>query len=447
MLWTFNAPRDTQWSAYGMATKPTIEDGVAVYSGGYFWHNRVYLFGVDIKTGNKIWKSEAPIAQFKVEKGIAYAITSESMYRIQPGKQQKSRIVAYDVKTGKELWSREMFSEYQPAEIIGVATNVYLLTDYNKLTALEKNEGQVAWETTVPLSQNKRGTVPLSAVSVNDELFMSMGDGSMCIFDGIHGRVEERVILRPLSPNILRLVTSSGDRVLVIDGDGYVTLFNPESKTLTSPLQISPIATKPILQEDVLYYSSFQPEDPIRAEQDGGLLLRDNMLSLDARPTGQAKKTQSAVKNEAMPPGKYFACAFNCKEATALWKTEIKGLVKDAPVVADDSVLLSTNDGLLYALEKDIGKVRWTFDTKSNSAVPAYLNGTVFVNGTTELLAIDLKSGKEVWSVKPNSYSPTDKPVVVDSVVYMVAQDSNLYAIKTDPVAQNDPSQGKKVGK
>ncbi|MBX9692673.1 MAG: PQQ-like beta-propeller repeat protein, partial [Cyanobacteria bacterium] len=146
-----------------------------------------------------------------------------------------------------------------------------------------------------------------------------------------------------------------------------------------------------------------------------------------------ANKNQS-IKNNALP-GKYYLCCFDIEGQEQSWKTEVQGLIRGEPVAVGDTILTGTVEGMLYALDRKTGKITWTFDTKSKFALPVVDNGVVYVTGEKELLAIDLASGRKLWGVSPKKFSPTDVPVIFNSVVYMVAQDSNLYAIKTDPPA------------
>jgi len=68
--------------------------------------------------------------------------------------------------------------------------------------------------------------------------------------------------------------------------------------------------------------------------------------------------------------------------------------------VTDDLVILGGRDKLVHAIDRESGKVRWTFATRGRvDGSPVVSGDLVFVgSGGGEIVALELTSGKVAWS-------------------------------------------------
>ena len=132
---------------------------------------------------------------------------------------------------------------------------------------------------------------------------------------------------------------------------------------------------------------------------------------------------------------------FAFEEATGklLWKHSHGGSwVPSSPAVRDGIAYVGQSDGnRITAIGAD-GQVRWTLDAQHETfASPALAGETLFVatndnydlNGKGSLIAVDIKTGKALWTCAFPA-SVWASPVVGEDAVYVACADGKLYAVK-----------------
>lgn len=158
-------------------------------------------------------------------------------------------------------------------------------------------------------------------------------------------------------------------------------------------------------------------------------------------------------------------------EGSVFWSFETGGPVQSSPLVFEENVYVSSDDGYLYALGARSGKERWRFPTGGGSSSPAAFGGAIFVGsadgwvyrigddsgqeewktylgggvtggvavsfGTVfvgsldrSVYALDAETGETLWTyVTSNEVHAT--PTVAGQTVYIGSWDGNLYALNT----------------
>ncbi len=114
-----------------------------------------------------------------------------------------------------------------------------------------------------------------------------------------------------------------------------------------------------------------------------------------------------------------------------LWELDLEGLGFDAgPIVADDKVFAADHDGRVLAIDLKTGKEVWKVKFETGFvASPAYRDGTLFVgdyDGT--LHALDAVDGKEQWNY-PTELEIDASPNFHGSNVLFTSQNGTLYAV------------------
>jgi len=96
--------------------------------------------------------------------------------------------------------------------------------------------------------------------------------------------------------------------------------------------------------------------------------------------------------------------------------------------VTDDLVVIGGRDKLIHALNRETGKVRWTFTTKGKvDSSPVIASHRVFVGSTDgTLYALDIKTGKEVWRFDAGS-SFLASPAIGQGCLVIGAEDGIVY--------------------
>jgi len=115
-------------------------------------------------------------------------------------------------------------------------------------------------------------------------------------------------------------------------------------------------------------------------------------------------------------------------------------------VFVDGLLILGTQDGNLYAVDKRTGEMRWKFNTGSSSDPEwennwifpiAAANGVVyFGNANGYLYAVDIKTGRQKWKLRTGrslysgeTLAAAFRPAVSDGVVYFAGCDGCVRAV------------------
>lgn len=115
---------------------------------------------------------------------------------------------------------------------------------------------------------------------------------------------------------------------------------------------------------------------------------------------------------------------------TELWQFETDGEVQSSPTVYDDSIYVGSNDGALYAVNRDTGEERWAFPTGGAvKSSPTVFGGTVFVgsdDGT--VYAIDRETGTPRWQYHTDA-SIAGAPIIFNLTLYVASADGRVLAL------------------
>jgi eukaryotic-like serine/threonine-protein kinase len=139
------------------------------------------------------------------------------------------------------------------------------------------------------------------------------------------------------------------------------------------------------------------------------------------------------------------------------WKFKADGRIYSSPAVSEGTVYVGANDGAMYAVDADSGKLRWKFQTEARiPGSPAVANGVVyFASYDGKFYAVDAATGRARWIFKTNGErrfagtnlhgfvpagdrmpDPYDiylsSPAVWRNVVYFGSGDGNVYALDAE---------------
>lgn len=178
------------------------------------------------------------------------------------------------------------------------------------------------------------------------------------------------------------------------------------------------------------------------------LVLSVGMLSattLAAAPVSPPTAVEKAAmfRGDAAHHADYGPPAI--RNLTLEWRFATGGKVRSSPVVAADLVLVGSEDGHLYAIDRANGHERWRFRTAGPvTSSPAASKTRVFVvGGGGTLHALELESGKLLWKLavgEPLAYEQrpgeprnwdfyVSSPVIADTSVVIGGADGVVYAV------------------
>jgi len=126
------------------------------------------------------------------------------------------------------------------------------------------------------------------------------------------------------------------------------------------------------------------------------------------------------------PPG-------GVRDESVVWSFTTGGRVLTAPVVVDGVVYAGSDDGSLYALNADSGKLLWSFATGDEiHSIPAVVDGSIYVGSNdNHLYALDAFTGDELWRYDTGDWVQR-APAVGGGMVYFPARgavDRTVHAV------------------
>jgi outer membrane protein assembly factor BamB len=127
--------------------------------------------------------------------------------------------------------------------------------------------------------------------------------------------------------------------------------------------------------------------------------------------------------------------------AKLLWQFKAGGAVYSSPLPSGKSLYIGSDDGKLYALDRQSGEVRWTFaaDGPIRSTAAADGENVYLADRTGGLYALDADDGSLQWKLAGGSdgkpLDPWDyydsSPVLAGRTLFYGSGDHKLYAVDT----------------
>jgi glucose dehydrogenase len=94
--------------------------------------------------------------------------------------------------------------------------------------------------------------------------------------------------------------------------------------------------------------------------------------------------------------------ASNVDQLTQAWSAPVTGSLSTVPLIVGDTVYAQDGAGVIYAVDRADGKVRWKTEAYGFNIGPygvAVADGRVFgAYGIAGIVAVDAKSGEELWT-------------------------------------------------
>jgi eukaryotic-like serine/threonine-protein kinase len=112
-----------------------------------------------------------------------------------------------------------------------------------------------------------------------------------------------------------------------------------------------------------------------------------------------------------------------------LWRYTSGERITSPPVVTDDRVFFTANDGYLHVLEAKTGREKWR--VQAFNAPPTIVDDILYY-GWRNLFAVDGTTQKEIWESETHGIAVESSPLIADGLVYFGADDGNLYATDKD---------------
>lgn len=139
--------------------------------------------------------------------------------------------------------------------------------------------------------------------------------------------------------------------------------------------------------------------------------------------------------------------ALSSKDGKELWRQKMPGAVRVNPTIADGRVFALTNTHELFVFDLNDGKLLWSHKTQFDQAgflggasVAVHENVAIVPYASGEVFALDVKSGRVLWSDSFTTYQKASAllslahivahPVIVGDVVYLLSHSGYLTAVQ-----------------
>ena len=127
-------------------------------------------------------------------------------------------------------------------------------------------------------------------------------------------------------------------------------------------------------------------------------------------------------------PGKDLDPPFGASK----WSLPIGHLIEHGPIIAGERLYILDLKGIVYAVDKNRGKIIWKKDFgELSAAAPAYADGIIYALNLdpNQLVAIRARDGKELWRKTIGSPGSESSPVVVGGRLILGCQCGSVYAL------------------
>ncbi len=123
--------------------------------------------------------------------------------------------------------------------------------------------------------------------------------------------------------------------------------------------------------------------------------------------------------------------ALNIETGQPQWQVSLDGLIESAPVIAQNRVLVSSQDWNLYAFDVETRQEVWRFKTNDwLVASPLVVEDTVYFGGNDKTFyAVDVQTGEELWRYVPENDISVATPTYARGLIYFSGFGGNLYAL------------------
>lgn len=172
------------------------------------------LVGLDEQTGQVRWEGRVAIGQGKseieriVDIDAAPFISNDVIYVVS----YQGRIMAFDLRSGRPMWSERESSYLSMAEGFG---NIYVTTAKGALAAYTKQDGSIRWDQAA--LANRQLTAP---VVVSSFLAVADYEGYVHLMSQVDGHLLGRV--RTDGDGVRATLVADGDRLYVYGNGGQV---------------------------------------------------------------------------------------------------------------------------------------------------------------------------------------------------------------------------------
>jgi len=230
------------------------------------------------------------------------------------------------------------------------------------------------------------------------------------------------------------LYVNTVDAGYVLRKDNFETVWKYQKKSI--------VVSPPITEKANLYVTDLDGGVTAMVKDNGKTVWR---MSVEGNIYGsvliETADHQLHFATSAYPDTLKMGCYYQVETSRGLIKKKIPlpDNVMSSPASSGDYIVFYTHTGILLCFDIHSASLLWTYDVNPNNtykdlryeymSTPTIHKGYVFVTDPAGLVhAVDLSSGRSVWSVAINSYTDVS-PAVDDNNIYFGAENGAFYCL------------------
>ncbi len=298
-------------------------------------------------------------------------------------------------------------------------------------------QGEPLWSVKLTKGTREDGTPEEEVIDAplacfDEVLLIGTADGTLYALDAATGEEKWRYeVDEPIlgTPNLLSVpVAGEGaDRaavVVVSQSDGVLHSVDlADGEPIWKTEGVSRCDGSPAVGDGLVVFGSCVAALHVFSAADGKL-ERDIEVGADSEVAGGV-----AVYGDAVFTGSRSGRVLqaNLRTGDILWVNEdSEDEVFTTPAVSRDSVVFASSDGYIYALDRETGDRRWTFDTNGTPSSPVIARDKVVVTSDGFLHVVRLDDGAPVWSYEVSDV--ITGPAVVGRMIIVGSEDGTVTA-------------------
>jgi outer membrane protein assembly factor BamB len=298
-------------------------------------------------------------------------------------------------------------------------------------------QGELLWSVKLTKGTREDGTPEEEVIDAplacfDEVLLVGTADGTLYALDAATGEEKWRYeVGEPIlgTPNLLSAPVAGEDAgraavVVVSQSDGALhCVALADGEPIWQTEGVSRCDGSPAVGDGLVVFGSCVAALHVFSAADGKL-ERNIEVGADSEVAGGV-----AVYGDAVFTGSRSGRVLQADLRTGgvLWVNEdAEDEVFTTPAVSGDSVVFASSDGYIYALNRETGDRRWTFDTNGTPASPVIAGDKVVVTSDGVLHVVRLENGAPVWSHEVSDV--ITGPAVVGRMIIVGSEDGTVTA-------------------
>lgn len=324
---------------------------------------------------------------------------------------------------------------------------IFTLDTEGVVSAFDVSSGQRAWQASVLPEGEREGDLGGGVAVEGNQVFVTTGAAEILALDAGSGKIQWR---QPMGAPARAAPAIADGRVFAANVENEVRAFDTgkgrQLWTYTGVAESAIIlgAASPAVEGGVVVVPLTTGDLVALRVENGRSLWSERLAAVHRR--NPVRNLSDIRANPVIDRGVVFAvsnagrlAAISLRNGQRLWDVDVGGL--QTPWVAGDYVYILTRDGLLVAIVRETGRIRWVVrldrfvddrDLRQTIewAGPVLASDRLIIAGSHgEALSVSPYTG-EVIGWLPMQDGVTIQPVIANDTIYFLDEDGTLLAMR-----------------